>query len=69
MYINTEYSFAVKLDKDDECLYSYDTLGDLVLEDTEGILWSLDSNIAKEVEEYYNIDITDYRCEKMNDEI
>lgn len=56
-----EYSFAVRVDKDNGVLYGFDLdMDNNTKESTEGILNFINPDIAKKIEEALDIKVVDY---------
>ena len=69
IYKSKQYQLAIKIDRSEKYALAYDFIDEKIVQESEGILTTLDFFIAKEVEQSLEIDITDYGIEVIEEYI
>ena len=72
-YTNNKYDLAIRVDNENMCIYCYDLVASELDKNinlqSEGILQTIDTKIAKEIQEYLKIDLEDYNVVILNSSI
>ena len=72
-YTNNKYDLAIRVDNETMCIYCYDLvvseLDKNIDLQSEGILQTIDTKIATEIQEYLKIDLEDYNVAILNSSI
>lgn len=63
IYKSKRYQIAIKIDKLDYVALAYDYIDEQIIQESEGILTTLDSFIAQELEKSLGIDAKEYGIE------
>ena len=69
-YTNNKYDLAIRVDNENMCIYYYDLVVNELDKNidlqSEGILKTIDTKIATEIQEYLKIDLEDYNVAILN---
>ena len=72
-YTNNKYDLAIRVDNENMCIYCYDLVASELDKNidlqSEGILQTIDTKIATEIQEYLKIDLEDYNVAILNSSI